>query len=167
MALTPKVMSVRGLLDATADMTRDWIRQQNLTLSVNCSEQVGTFEVDEQRMRQVMFNLISNAIQYTPSEGAITLSATREADWVTITVADNGLGIPPEDQARIFEKFERANPYAKQSGAGLGLSLVKSFVELHGGQVSIDSRVNEGTKVTCRLPIKVSADAQGALAQAG
>lgn len=167
MALTPKAISVRGLLDATADMTRDWVRQQNLSLNVNCAEQVGTFEVDEQRMRQVMFNLISNAIQYTPSGGHITLAATREGDWVTITVTDDGMGIPAEDQARIFEKFERSNPYAKQSGAGLGLSLVKSFVELHGGSVSITSRVNAGTTIACRLPVKVGSEGQSALAQAG
>jgi signal transduction histidine kinase len=168
MALSPKTVSVRGLLDGAADMTRDWVRQQELTVTINCSDQAGSFEADEHRMKQVMFNLISNAIQYTPAGGHITITGERQGEWVAITVEDDGMGIPAEDQERIFEKFERANPQARKNGAGLGLSLVRSFIELHGGRITIDSRVNEGTKITCHLPVKISPrQARTLLAHAG
>jgi len=100
----------------------------------------------------VLFNLISNAIKFTPAGGTIRLAAHRDDGGVTLTVADNGVGIPTEDQARVFEKFERGNPQARQSGAGLGLSLVKSFIELHGGRVEIVSQANKGTTITLYLP---------------
>ncbi len=73
---------------------------------------------------------------------------------MVLSVADTGIGIPQADQQRVFGRFERANPQARQAGAGLGLSLVKSFVELHGGHVEIESRVNKGTRIRCFLPAK-------------
>ena len=79
---------------------------------------------------------------------------------MALVVADTGVGVPREDQARIFEKFERGNPQARQSGPGLGLSLVKSFIELHGGRVELDSRPGIGTTVTCYLSDKQAAAAQ-------
>mgnify|MGYP003385761191 CR=1 FL=1 len=154
MALNRKSVPVRTLLENTADMTREWTRQQSLGMDIECSELIGSFDVDEHRMKQVMFNLISNAIQYTPPGGHIILSAERQGDWVTLFVTDDGMGIPEEDQLRVFEKFERTNPQAKQSGAGLGLSLVKSFVELHGGRIHIDSTRGKGTRISCILPVK-------------
>ncbi len=158
MALNRKFMPVRSLLETTMDMTREWTRQQSLSMDIECSEGIGSFEVDEHRLKQVMFNLISNAIQYTPPGGHIVLSAERQGDWVSLCVTDDGLGIPEEDQLRVFEKFERTNPHAKQSGAGLGLSLVKSFVELHGGRILIDSTRGKGTRIACVLPVKAPLD---------
>ncbi|NDE91609.1 MAG: ATP-binding protein, partial [Alphaproteobacteria bacterium] len=129
-------------------------RQQSLGMDIYCDDLIGSFEVDEHRMKQVMFNLISNAIQYTPPGGHITLSAEKQGEWISLFVTDNGMGIPEEDQLRVFEKFERTNPQAKQGGAGLGLSLVKSFIELHGGRILIDSTKGKGTRITCIVPIK-------------
>ena len=108
-------------------------------------------------MKQVLSHLLSNAIKYTPAGGRIMLVARREGDQVVLSVTDTGIGIPPADRDRVFGKFERANAHARQSGAGLGLSLVKSFVELHGGRIEIDSEVNKGTKVTCFLPVGIVA----------
>lgn len=166
MAINQKPISAKALLETTADMTRDWARQQGLAIAIECDEQVGLFEADEQRMKQVLFNLISNAIQYTPAGGHITLSAARQNDWMSIEISDDGMGIPEEDQERIFDKFERSNAKARQSGAGLGLALVRSFVELHGGRIVIDSRMNQGTKVTCFLPVKAVAKLPTSLQQA-
>ncbi|MBI3419063.1 MAG: PAS-domain containing protein [Proteobacteria bacterium] len=156
MALSVKSLSVKALLENSSDMMREWIRQQQLGVVISVADDVGSLEADEQRMKQVMFNLISNAIQYTPEGGHIRLSAERQGDWMAITVEDDGIGIPEEDQDRIFGKFERANPQARQAGAGLGLSLVKSFVELHGGRIVIDSRPGKGTRITCFLPLRMS-----------
>lgn len=154
MALNRKALSAKALLRGAVDMTAEWARQQAVTLEVVAADEGLTFEADELRMKQVLFNLISNAIQYTPKGGSIRLSAAREGEWMALTVEDSGVGIPVEDQTRIFEKFERANPDSQQSGAGLGLSLVKSFIELHGGRIVIDSRVGEGTRITCLVPLK-------------
>jgi len=114
--------------------------------------------VDMHRMKQVLFNLISNAVKYTPAGGRITLEARRSDGWIALTVADTGIGIPESDLDRIFGKFERANAQAKQPGAGLGLSLVKSFVELHGGRMEITSAEKRGTRVTCFIPIQAAED---------
>jgi len=114
---------------------------------------------DERRLKQALFNLISNAIKFTPAGGTIRLAARRVGDEIALTVADNGVGIPSEHQMRVFDKFERGNPQARQSGAGLGLSLVKSFVELHGGRVEMVSEPNQGTTVTLHLPINAATEA--------
>ena len=107
---------------------------------------------DERRLKQALFNLISNAIKFTPAGGSIRLEARRSGNELILAVTDTGVGIPAVDQERVFEKFERGNPQARESGAGLGLSLVKSLIELHGGSVSIESRPSAGTTIHCHLP---------------
>jgi signal transduction histidine kinase/PAS domain-containing protein len=153
MALNRVTVSIAELLNAAKQMTSEWARQQSLEIVIDCPTAIGTFDVDEQRMKQVIFNLISNAIKYTPSGGRITLEARRVEPWITISVIDTGVGIPDTDRDRVFGKFERTNTHVRQAGAGLGLSLVKSFVELHGGRIELESKVNGGTRVTCYLPI--------------
>ncbi|MDE1900552.1 MAG: PAS-domain containing protein [Alphaproteobacteria bacterium] len=153
MALEQESTSVSALLNVAKQMTAEWARQQNLDIVVDCPSDTGAFDVDAHRMKQVLFNLISNAIKYTPSGGRITLEARRDGDWVALTVSDTGIGIPEADLDRVFGKFERTNMQARQSGAGLGLSLVKSFVELHGGRIEIGSHPDQGTRVTCFIPV--------------
>jgi signal transduction histidine kinase len=133
-------------------LTRERARKQNINLEFDCPHDLGTLTADERRLKQALFNVISNAVKFTPAGGTIRLSARRDDGEVTLVVADNGVGIPSEDQARVFEKFERGNPQARQSGAGLGLSLVKSFIELHGGRVEIVSEANKGTTIALYLP---------------
>jgi signal transduction histidine kinase len=154
MALNRRTLSVADVLNTAKQMTAEWARQQSLEIMIDCPSDIGEFDADEHRMRQVLFNLISNSIKYTPAGGRITLEGRRSAPWIVITVADTGIGIPEDDRERVFGKFERANSQARQSGAGLGLSLVKSFVELHGGRIEIDSAINKGTRIACFLPIE-------------
>ncbi|HEU0118077.1 MAG TPA: ATP-binding protein [Alphaproteobacteria bacterium] len=161
MALNRRMTSVADLLNTAKQMTAEWARQQSLEILIDCPSDIGEFEVDEHRMKQVLFNLISNAIKYTPAGGRIVLEGRKKEQWVMLSVIDTGIGIPEIDRERVFGKFERANSQARQSGAGLGLSLVKSFVELHGGRIEIDSEVNKGTRVTCYLP-RVAESAQAA-----
>ncbi len=153
MALERESISVAVLMNAAKQMTAEWVRQQSLDIIIECPTDIGTFDVDAHRMKQVLFNLISNAIKYTPAGGRIKLEARRADEWIAMTVADTGIGIPEGDLDRVFGKFERANAQARQAGAGLGLSLVKSFVELHGGRIEIASTPNKGTRVTCFVPI--------------
>jgi signal transduction histidine kinase len=101
---------------------------------------------------------LSNAVGFSPEGAAVTLSAEREADAVVFTVVDRGPGIPPEAKDKVFDWFETDSQGSEHRGTGLGLSLVRSFVELHGGTIAIDSVVGEGTTVTCAFPLNYAAD---------
>ena len=154
MALDRQFIGVADLLNAAKRMTAEWARRQSLEIMIDCPSDMGRFDVDEHRMKQVLFNLISNAIKYTPEGGRITLEARARDGVVLLSVVDTGIGIPEADRERVFGKFERTNLQARQSGAGLGLSLVKSFIELHGGRIEIASDVEKGTRVNCFIPRK-------------
>jgi signal transduction histidine kinase len=162
MALDQETTSVAGLLNMAKQITAEWARQQSLEIIIDCPSDVGSFDIDTHRMKQVLFNLISNAIKYTPANGRITLEARRKDDWIALVVSDTGIGIPETDLDRVFGKFERSNAQARQSGAGLGLSLVKSFVELHGGRIEISSAPDQGTRVTCWIPVHATRVADAA-----
>ncbi len=156
MMLETEHIDIHSLMASVLALTRERARKQNLNLEFDCPPDLGTLTADERRLKQALFNLISNAIKFTPPGGTIRLEAHREGDEIALIVADNGSGIPSDQQARVFEKFERGNPQARQSGAGLGLSLVKSFVELHGGRVEMKSESGTGTTVTLYLPLNVA-----------
>ena len=157
MALETDRIEVCEVLEAVATLTRERARSQNLSLTVSCEGDIGAIEADERRLKQALFNLVSNAIKFTPSGGSITLEARAEGPEgdLVLAVSDTGVGIAAGDQERVFEKFERANPHARESGAGLGLSLVKSLIELHGGSVTIESEKDAGTTIACRLPARL------------
>jgi signal transduction histidine kinase len=157
MLLETEHIDIHSLMASVLALTRERARKQNINLEFECAHDLGMLTADERRLKQALFNLISNAIKFTPSGGTIRLAARREGNEVALVVADNGAGIPSEQQARVFEKFERGNPQARQSGAGLGLSLVKSFVELHGGRVEMHSAPGAGTTVTLHLPLTAGA----------
>ncbi|SPE52174.1 Integral membrane sensor signal transduction histidine kinase [Verrucomicrobia bacterium] len=108
--------------------------------------------VDRIRMRQVFANLLDNAIKYTPQGGRVTISVRDEAQAAVVTFSDTGIGIPPEEQDKIWSRLFRGDKSRSQRGLGLGLSLVKAVVEAHGGKVSVSSKVNEGSQFTVRLP---------------
>jgi signal transduction histidine kinase len=154
MALDRKPVAAAELLNAAKQMTAEWARQQKLEIIIDCPSGIGLLEADEARLKQVLFNLIGNAIKFTPEEGRITLEARQQDGWIVLTVADTGIGIPESDRDRVFGKFERTAQQGRQGGAGLGLSLVKSFVELHGGRVEIASDARTGTRISCFLPQK-------------
>ena len=114
---------------------------------------------DRRALNQILINLISNAIKFTPRGGAVTVSATCEAGKLVLTVEDTGVGIGADDLPRLGEAFfqARASYDRRHDGSGLGLSIVKGLVDLHGGDTDIRSRLGEGTRVTVRLPIDCEA----------
>ncbi|MEX2616026.1 MAG: ATP-binding protein [Alphaproteobacteria bacterium] len=128
-----------------------------LELNFDCPADIGTIVADERRVRQAIYNLITNAVQFTPEGGTVTLSARREPDGMTIAVADTGIGIAPEDTDRMLEKFERGQGDSREYGAGLGLALVKNLIELHGGSITVQSELGKGTRIECRLPLNAMA----------
>jgi len=156
MVLETGRVEVRGMLQAVVSLTRERARSRGLELELRCPPEIGAVEGDERRIKQALFNLISNSIKFTPPGGAISVEAVRQKDALLLTVADTGTGIPHADRERVYEKFERG---ARQTGTGLGLSLVKSLIELHGGNVVIASASGPGTRITCRLPVAEGATA--------
>lgn len=131
----------------------DRLEQANVELELEECGDIGTFIADAKRVTQVLFNLLANAVAYTRAGSRVRVGCARAGDDVLLSVADEGPGIAPELQKMIFERFESHGEGAGQRGAGLGLSIVKSLVELHGGEVRLDSRPGQGTTVTCVFPI--------------
>ena len=153
LALERAPVDVHALLAGILALSRERARRLDITLEFDCPTDIGAVVLDERRIRQAMFNLVSNAIKFTPAGGTVALAARRGDGELILSVSDTGIGIAPEQQARVFEKFERGDPANRQGGAGLGLSLVKSFVELHGGTVELESAIAHGTRVICRIPV--------------
>lgn len=152
MALELRHVLVEEILRGVYDLTREWAGQQRLQISVDCPAQVGAIEADDRRLKQALYNLVSNSVKFTPPGGRITLSAWRRENEIGIVVSDTGIGIPREDQDRVFGRFERGHSHLRQTGVGLGLALVKSFIEMHGGRIELTSAPGTGTTVTCVVP---------------
>jgi signal transduction histidine kinase len=144
--------SLSGLLATIETLGHERALNRNIRLKLDCPEDVGTAFVDERRLKQAMFNLLSNAIKFTPQGGTVTLGAERKDNMICLRVTDTGVGIPGTEHKRIFGKFETGSGENRPSGAGLGLSLVKSLVEMHGGWVELESTEGQGTTVTCHIP---------------
>ncbi len=159
MQLDLNPVDVGALLAGVEMLSAERARNRGLMLTVECAPDVGTVTGDERRLKQAIYNVVSNAIKFTPSGGRISILARREDDMVAISVVDTGIGIDLHDQAAVFEKFARINAQGRQSGAGLGLALVKKLVGLHRGRVELQSAPGKGTHVTCRIPLGHSAGA--------
>ena len=116
-------------------------------------------DADRERVHQVLFNLVDNAVRFTPSGGAVTVSAQRHNGSVEIRVADTGVGIPPEHLPRLFERFYRADPARSREdgGTGIGLAIARSVVEAHGGHIRAESELGEGSVFTFDLPVAIAA----------
>ena len=142
-------VDVRRMLNSVAALTEERARSRGLKFRVFCSPEIGTIEADERRLKQALFNLVSNAIKFTAPGGAISLEAESRDGVLLLGVGDAGNAIEPPDQPRIVEKFA---PGGGWSGAGLGLALVKKLIELHGGTVRTQSTAGLGTRVCVRLP---------------
>ncbi len=156
MALEPNLFDPYPVIGAILALTRERARRQNLTVEMDCPPDIGGIVADERRIKQVLFNLISNAIKFTPPGGRILVTARRAGDDVVLTVSDNGIGIPEPQHTVVFEKFRKSGSGTRQPGIGVGLALVRSFVELHGGTVSLHSAPGQGTSVTCTLPARTA-----------
>lgn len=144
-------VAVEPLLKSLYDISKEWAGKHKLTTNLSCPPDIGSILADESRVKQAILNLIRNAINFTPENGRISISAHKMGDSVKITVSDTGKGIPQEDLSRVLLPFEKSQANA-ESGAGLGLTLVKNIIELHGGTIAIDSKQGEGTSVTVTLP---------------
>jgi signal transduction histidine kinase len=157
MTLNLTDVDIRASMEAAAEGVQDRLARNQITLDIRAPADIGSFVADERRLRQVLFNLLSNAVGFSPSADTVTLTVERHADSIAFTVTDHGPGIAPEAKDRVFEWFETDSQGSQHRGPGLGLSLVRSFVELHGGTVSIESAPGQGTTVTCVFPVQHTA----------
>jgi signal transduction histidine kinase len=150
-------VDIRKTIDAAAEGIQDRLVRDRIQLKVDADPSIGVFVGDERRVVQVLYNLLANAVGFSPQDAVVTLSARRTEHSVVFAVTDCGPGIPPDVKDKVFDWFESHSHGSKHRGAGLGLPLVKSFVELHGGKVRVDSAVGKGTTVTCDFPIDQAA----------
>lgn len=147
------------LLDNALTLVRERAQRNGLSMSLEVGEGLNEWVADARKVKQIVVNLLSNAVKFTPSGGSVRLTARRiqkaGEPMAEVSVADTGVGIAPEDQAMVFDEFRQAGgDYLRKSeGTGLGLSLAKRFVELHGGTLGVDSRLGEGATFTFTLPI--------------
>ena len=146
-------VDIRNSMEAAAEGVQDRLVKNRISLDIRAPANIGSFVADERRLRQILFNLLSNAVGFSPEGETVTLVAERHPDAVYFRVTDRGPGIPPEVMDKVFDWFETESMGSQHRGPGLGLSLVRSFVELHGGTVTIDSASGQGTTVTCAFPV--------------
>jgi signal transduction histidine kinase len=154
MELSVEPFDLRSATETAVMLLRDRTNRHGITLTVGLDEMPRGFEGDERKFKQILLNLLANAIKFTPPGGTVTVSSRTTEEWVEITVRDTGVGIASEDHARIFEEFMQVGRDfgKKQQGTGLGLALAKRFVEMHGGQIWVQSEIGKGATFSFSLP---------------
>ncbi|MCB1474629.1 MAG: PAS-domain containing protein [Rhodobiaceae bacterium] len=145
-------IDISRIIDSACEGLRDRLEAKSIVLSVDIEDDIGPLKGDAARLKQVLFNILSNAIGFSDDGGRIEIGCAGDATAVTVTVRDYGAGIAQEQLGRVFDRFESHTAGTAHRGAGLGLAIVRSFVALHGGNVQIESRKAEGTSVVVRLP---------------
>jgi len=145
-------VKVAGIVEAAVLGLRDRAASARLNIDIRVADNAQDFVADEARVRQVLYNLLSNAIGFSKAGDTVSIGAWREDEMLVFAVEDQGVGIPKEEQVRVFERFESRSQGSGHRGAGLGLSIVKSLVELHGGVMTLESEPGRGTRVTVRFP---------------
>ena len=152
--LTLERFDARELVSAAIALVRVTAEDKGVVLTAMLPDEAVDVSADKRAVRQIALNLMSNAVKFTPPGGTVTVTVEAVGPYLEIVVADTGVGIAPEDVRRLGRPFEQAGAIEqRRQGTGLGLSLVRAFAELHGGRMSIDSTLGEGTAVTVRLPV--------------
>jgi signal transduction histidine kinase len=151
MRLVRTPVGIKTLFDETMELYADLAEARELSLTADASEAL-VLDADHNRLRQVLANLVDNAIKYTPPGGVIRLTARHVDGTVEIRVEDSGVGIPTDELPRVWDRLFRGDQSRSERGLGLGLSLVKAIVEAHGGSVNAASTVGQGSVFTLRFP---------------
>ena len=157
MRLEPREVPVWDVIDEVVTLTRTQVTQKNQTVTVDIPQELPKAWCDRNRLAQILTNLVSNANKYTPEGGAIIVHATREGTLIQIKIEDNGLGMTPEDQKKLFSKFFRSadDKVREAPGTGLGLSITKNLIELQGGMIWFESEFRKGTSFYFTVPIHI------------
>ena len=141
-------------IESTVMLVRERAQRHGVTLACTIDERLGTVRADERKLKQVLLNLLSNALKFTPEGGKISVSAALRGGMAEISVQDTGVGIAPEDQEAVFEEFRQVGTASKKvEGTGLGLAISRKFIELHGGKIWVTSQVGAGSTFAFALPL--------------
>ena len=155
MRFKAQVFEIQPLLEECASLMRGEAQEKDIDIKIDVQPDVGMLKADQDMIKQVLLNLISNAVKYNRPSGSITMRATSDQDEMILQISDTGLGIPLESQPHIFEKFYRVPGTEKiAEGTGLGLSICKQIVEVHRGSIEMYSEPDVGTEFTIRLPLR-------------
>ncbi|RDH76935.1 GAF domain-containing protein [Mycolicibacterium moriokaense] len=158
MVLDPSRFAVGSALEYTLAMVRERAAAHGIRISVEIADDVGEIDADELRFKQVVLNLLSNAVKFTPDGGSVSVAAYRKDAELVVTVTDTGVGVPTEDQERIFESFQQGSRGpVKEEGTGLGLTLSRRIVGLFGGRMWLESVVGEGSTFGFAIPAETGA----------
>lgn len=149
-------ISVKSLLDTAIMKLKIAAEEKQQTINLDIEQNIPNIYADKDGIEQVVLNILSNAIKYTPKQGEISIKVFQNMDNIYITIKDNGIGIPKEDLNRIFERFYRVDKARSREmgGTGLGLAIAKQIIQAHKGTIEIDSEYNKGTEVKIILPVK-------------
>jgi signal transduction histidine kinase len=155
MELRLKDIAISDVVESLRSTVVTRLAQRKQSLEVKMEERLPPVHADTGKVRQVLINLLSNASKFTPDGGRIEVKAVRDGDCCLVSVIDNGIGIEKEDQERIFEAFYQVdNPVTReQGGVGLGLTITKQIVEMHGGRIWVESDYGKGSKFMFTLPL--------------
>ena len=155
--LEPRSVPVWDVIDEVVTLTKTQVTQKNQVVTVDIPTELPKAWCDRNRLAQILTNLVSNANKYTPEGGAITVQAIRKNGMIQVKVQDNGHGMTPEDQAKLFNKFFRSadDKIREAPGTGLGLSITKNLIELQGGRVWFESEFRKGTSFYFTVPISL------------
>ena len=156
LALRCVSMSVNEVAHSAVETTRSLAQKRGVELVERLDPLLPHVSLDEVKLRQVLVNLLVNAVKFSPERGTVVLETLRDGDFLRVHVADQGAGLAPEDSAHIFELFGQGEHGARAGGLGIGLHLVKRITELHGGHVGVNSRVGEGSTFWLRLPLQAT-----------
>jgi signal transduction histidine kinase len=157
MELEPSEFYLPGAIENALTLVRERAGRRAIAVAHDIDARLGPVRADERKVKQVLLNLLSNALKFTPEGGRIDVRAGLRDGVAEIAVADTGVGIAPEDQAAVFEEFRQVGTAAKKvEGTGLGLAIARKFVELHGGRIWVDSRPGAGATFTFTLPVQSS-----------
>jgi CheY-like chemotaxis protein len=159
MELERSLFDVSAAIEYSLSMVRERASRHGVRLIADMGPERDRLYADELRIKQVLVNLLSNAVKFTPAGGSVTVSAEGQGRDLVVSVTDTGIGIPPEDQERIFESFQQGSrPLNRQEGTGLGLTLCKRIVELHGGTIWVRSEVGVGSTFGFNVPVASEQD---------
>jgi signal transduction histidine kinase len=144
--------SLAELIQNSAKLMRDRAMRLGIGLKLDVSASTGIVEADERMLKQVLFNLLSNALKFTQRGGFVEVIGRGDVAAVEVSVQDNGVGLAPSDHSRIFEEFEQVGARSGMEGTGLGLAISRRFVDLHGGRLWVESALGQGSTFTFVVP---------------
>ncbi len=155
LAMVDRVVDLRKIVASACSVVAPTTERRDLELDVELPDEPVPFLGDRDMLERVVINLVGNAVKFTPERGRVTVALLAEQDSAVVEVADTGIGIPLEEQERLFSRFFRSSLAQEQAipGSGLGLSIAHAIVEKHGGEMTVESEPGEGTTFRVRLPL--------------